>query len=136
MIQGVNSLNKKVPKAPKRTKANMAKWSKDRVDYNRNLSKADRVTLEDYISIIHGKLPVQQKTSNEPEGSYTFETKTPRRGSVNDIPSHQGKEYSCIKVEPQKYTGILIKGISQTHKSNAVPVINEQEMKDHANMRR
>lgn len=40
------------------------------------------------------------------------------------------------KIVPEKYTGTLIKGISTMHKSNAVPVINAQEMIDHANMRR
>jgi hypothetical protein len=40
------------------------------------------------------------------------------------------------KKEPQRYTGTLVKGISTMHKSNAVPIINEQEARDHANMRR
>ena len=34
------------------------------------------------------------------------------------------------------YTGTLIKGISTMHKSNAVPIINEQEAIDIARMRR
>ena len=34
------------------------------------------------------------------------------------------------------YTGTLVKGIGTMHKSNAVPVINEEEMKDLARMRR
>ena len=40
------------------------------------------------------------------------------------------------KVEPQRYTGTLVKGIGTMHKSNAVPVIDEQQMKDLASMRR
>ena len=40
------------------------------------------------------------------------------------------------KKESPKYTGTLVKGISTMHKSNAVPIINKQEAKDHANMRR
>lgn len=40
------------------------------------------------------------------------------------------------KIKSPEYTGTLIKGISTMHKSNAVPVINTQEMIDHANMRR
>lgn len=35
-----------------------------------------------------------------------------------------------------EYTGTLVKGISTMHKSNAVPIINEQEAIDIANMRR
>lgn len=54
------------------------------------------------------------------------------------------KEYSSLttnagfaaKPERHEYTGTLIKGISTMHKSNAVPIINEQEAIDIANMRR
>lgn len=41
-----------------------------------------------------------------------------------------------FKREEQKYTGTLIKGIAQTHKSNAVPVINKTQMEEIARMRR
>lgn len=40
------------------------------------------------------------------------------------------------KKETLKYTGTLIKGIATMHKSNAVPVINEQHAIDIAKMRR
>ena len=42
----------------------------------------------------------------------------------------------CSKKEPMKYTGTLIKGIATMHKSNAVPVINDDEAKDISRMRR
>ena len=45
-------------------------------------------------------------------------------------------EDGTAKKEPQKYTGTLIKGIATMHKSNAVPVINEQQAKDISSMRR
>jgi hypothetical protein len=35
-----------------------------------------------------------------------------------------------------KYTGTLVKGIATMHKSNAVPVISQQEAEDIAKMRR
>jgi hypothetical protein len=35
-----------------------------------------------------------------------------------------------------KYTGTLVKGIATMHKSNAVPVIDEEQMKDISRMRR
>ena len=38
--------------------------------------------------------------------------------------------------DAKKYTGTLVKGIATMHKSNATPVINQQEMIDIANMRR
>ena len=40
------------------------------------------------------------------------------------------------KRESIKYTGTLVKGIATMHKSNAVPVINEEQMKDISRMRR
>jgi hypothetical protein len=36
--------------------------------------------------------------------------------------------------ERMTYTGTLVKGIGTMHKSNAVPVIDEQQMKDLARM--
>jgi hypothetical protein len=68
--------------------------------------------------------------------------------SVNTIPSYsyRGMEtqyassdsalYNCAKVESPKYTGTLVKGISTMHKSNAVPIINQEEAIEHASMRR
>ena len=38
--------------------------------------------------------------------------------------------------DSMQYTGQLVKGIGTMHKSNAVPIIDEQHMKDIARMRR
>ena len=40
------------------------------------------------------------------------------------------------RVEPPRYTGTLVKGIGTMHKSNAVPIVDEEHMKDIARMRR
>ena len=40
------------------------------------------------------------------------------------------------KKECPKYTGTLVKGIATMHKSNAIPIINEEQAKDIARMRR
>ena len=40
------------------------------------------------------------------------------------------------KKESPIYTGTLVKGIATMHKSNAVPVISQQEAEDISNMRR
>jgi len=42
----------------------------------------------------------------------------------------------ATKKESQKYTGTLIKGIATMHKSNAVPIINQEQAIDISNMRR
>ena len=38
--------------------------------------------------------------------------------------------------ESKKYTGTLVKGIATMHKSNAVPIIDQEQATDIANMRR
>ena len=59
-----------------------------------------------------------------------------RRGDTSHIPSHMGTGHATGRVDHVPYTGTLVKGISTMHKSNAVPIIDEQEAKDHASMRR
>jgi hypothetical protein len=41
-----------------------------------------------------------------------------------------------FKKEENKYTGTLIKGIATMHKSNAVPVIDKNQMEEISRMRR
>ena len=43
---------------------------------------------------------------------------------------------ACVGPKYNKYTGTLIKGISCMHKSNAVPILNKEEIIDIARMRR
>lgn len=40
------------------------------------------------------------------------------------------------RMDSMQYTGRLVKGIGTMHKSNAVPIIDEEHMKDIARMRR
>jgi len=42
----------------------------------------------------------------------------------------------CTRRENPVYTGTLVKGIATMHKSNAVPVISQQEAEDISKMRR
>ena len=62
----------------------------------------------------------------------TYVRETPNYPSVSAAPSAD----SCSKPTRTKYTGTLVKGIATMHKSNAVPIINDQEAKDISNMRR
>jgi len=55
---------------------------------------------------------------------------------TEQIPSLPFTGGACVKSEQKVYTGTLIKGVSQMHKSNAVPVIDEEHIKDIARMRR
>ena len=59
-----------------------------------------------------------------------------RDADVHYASADIGSPSVCSAPEVKKYTGTLIKGIGTLHKSNAVPIINEQEAKDLATMRR
>lgn len=60
-----------------------------------------------------------------------------RMAAHRAIPSRFGDSLGvCGRRDSPQYTGDLVRGIAQTHKSNAVPVIDEQHIKDIARMRR
>lgn len=65
---------------------------------------------------------------------YVPPTTLERRDPI--YPSFDNGKGSTTKIESPKYTGTLVKGISTMHKSNAVPIIDKQELIDHARMRR
>ena len=62
-------------------------------------------------------------------------TESYRRETPN-YPSCTSTAGVAARVEPPRYTGTLVKGIGTMHKSNAVPIIDEEQMKDIARMRR
>lgn len=63
---------------------------------------------------------------------------SPRVGAdaARAIPSLETNRIYTEKRESLMYTGTLVKGIATMHKSNAVPVIDEEQMKDISRMRR
>ena len=74
----------------------------------------------------------EQKEFVEYAPKYENYRETPNYPSVQT----SGNVNATARKEPEKYTGTLIKGISTLHKSNAVPIISEEEAKEHASMRR
>lgn len=52
------------------------------------------------------------------------------------LPSLKCTMEPCLAPRQKVYSGTLIKGISVMHKSNLVPVLNEQEIREIAGMRR
>ncbi len=77
-----------------------------------------------------------RKTKTSPRGSIHVSQRANFRRSVPEYPSCPDTAGVAPRVESPRYTGTLVRGISTMHKSNAVPVINEEEMKDIARMRR
>ena len=81
------------------------------------------------------KLPAKKATTRKFEAyvpAKTYIRETPNYPSVTSASSAE----SCAKPTRVAYTGTLVKGIATMHKSNAVPIINDQEATDIANMRR
>ena len=77
-----------------------------------------------------------RKTKVVTRGSVHVAQRNNFRRSVPEYPSCPDTAGVAPRVESPRYTGTLVRGISTMHKSNAVPVINEEEMKDIARMRR
>ena len=77
-------------------------------------------------------------TTKKPQVEFTEykPTQPYRRGDTSHIKSLETTAHNCTKPEKKEYTGTLIKGISTMHKSNAVPIIDAEQAKEHANMRR
>ena len=59
-----------------------------------------------------------------------------RRDADVEYKSVDSEGINTALPEKKQYTGTLIKGIATMHKSNAVPVLNDEEAKDLATMRR
>lgn len=51
-------------------------------------------------------------------------------------PSLSSEHFDTFKKPVNQYTGDKMLGIGTLHKSNAVPIFNQQDAKDQANMRR
>lgn len=60
----------------------------------------------------------------------------PEERNPNNFPSAKSKYFNTFKKEIPIYTGTKMKGIGTLHKSNAVPIFNDQDAIDQANMRR
>ena len=58
------------------------------------------------------------------------------QAKVETIPSKVTPGGSTAKKESTRYTGTLIVGIATMHKSNAVPILNQQEAIEVSSMRR
>lgn len=104
-------------------------YNKDRK--RRNLHK-EMMSLDEYINYKFGK---KQSKTNREFGSLNLSKpatyrKTEIKRSESRSVGHLGKP------KTQNYTGSLVKGVSQMHKSNLVPVISDDEINDIARMRR
>lgn len=121
---------------PKYTKANIAKWQQELLVLNRELKSAGqpKLNLDQYIDRIHGLGKIQR--SQHPRDFREFRPQASYRRHTGDYQSVDTGKGVAQRTENQKYTGTLVKGIATMHKSNAVPIIDEQQAKDISSMRR
>ena len=140
LLRGMSTTNTKKPKAKNYTANQLKKLEVEWHKYNKemrrkHLHKFQLDSLDDYLKHIRGEYKpkkVKEFVPYEPSKTYRRETKNipSRETTVESIPGFAPRK------EPNVYTGTLIKGIGTMHKSNAVPVIDQEQMKDLANMRR
>jgi hypothetical protein len=121
------------------TQAQMNRWMegwREKCKQNKRLGLA-KLTFEEYVDALHGRVktsrpkfvPLQVKDDPTMERIRAHKAMYPSGSGF-------GTASSTAKKEPQKYTGTLIKGIATMHKSNAVPVIDDEQAKEIARMRR
>lgn len=132
----LTTTNYKKPKI-KLTKARVAQLEVDHKSHNKFLKsiRLAPISYDEYVDYVHGRAPRTRKPAPQP-----LQTVQDYRRQVPEIPSlpmtTEGMQNACARKEPQKYTGTLIKGIATMHKSNAVPVINDEQAKEISSMRR
>jgi len=146
LARGLTTINtskrKKKPLTQKDIEKYTVEWRKYNKDMRRkNMHDLQYDTVEDYIAYCRGECKVRN-TEFKPyvKPSHTREDPTRNIPSLMEQMIADGtwakQSGGTPKKESLKYTGTLIKGIATMHKSNAVPIINKQQAKDIANMRR
>lgn len=121
----------------KTTQAQMNRWIEDykeRCKLNKRFG-LPKQTFEEYLDMLHGRgkrekpafVPLKPSTDGIVERS---------RSHRELYPSLNTMSGSTAKPEPKVYTGTLIKGIATMHKSNAVPIINQEQAEEISRMRR
>lgn len=142
LARGLSSINTRKPKQKKLTQAQQQKLVIEHRAYNKRMKQLHShdlcMTFDEYVDYVFGR----KKSQTKPERQVATEVKSfdpfanTFRRTTQDIPSADTMKGIAAKPEPKKYTGTLIKGIATMHKSNAVPVINDEEAKSISQMRR
>jgi len=101
---------------------------------------------------IHGRKRKKHASNRVKKKPVEFKPMTIEVSTLDQLRAEQAAQYKSVmeeymkdgnypksdttKKETMKYTGTLVKGIATMHKSNAVPVISQQEAEDISKMRR
>lgn len=124
-------------KTSKISETKLKQIESDLRSYNKRMRQLhchdQQMDLKEYINYLHGKVKPKKREFQkyEPIKSFVRDTKEyPSLQTSDVIPT------VCSKREPNQYTGTLVKGIATMHKSNAVPIIDKEQAKEIASMRR
>jgi hypothetical protein len=121
----------------KTTQAQMNRWMEDykeRCKLNKRFG-LPKQTFEEYLDMLHGRVK-REKPGFIPLKPSTDGIVERSRSHRELYPSLNTMSGSTAKAEPKVYTGTLIKGIATMHKSNAVPIINQEQAEEISRMRR
>ena len=146
LAQGLSTINTKKRKV-KITKKKMAELQEQWRKHNKTMKQKHMhefcyENFNDYIDYAFGRIkkpdprdykyfkPMRSQTNWRAEQDKLHREKYPSL-EMSKVDNGRGR-----KKESPKYTGTLVKGIATMHKSNAVPVIDDQHAKDIARMRR
>ncbi len=115
----------------------MKKWQesyKETCKQNKRLGLPN-TTFDEYLNTVCGKVEIQKKKRSLIPDPIIADI----RKHQEQYPSLGMKNVSSdatAKKEPNVYTGNLIIGIADCHKSNAVPVIRKEQIEEISRMRR
>lgn len=117
----------------RKSKLSDSQYTKYAIEWKEDCARCKRLgikpkTLPEYIAYRQGKF--NPKLRGTPMPDYKVDK------SHREKYKSQAEAGVAFARTPNQYTGTLVKGISTLHKSNAVPVISDEEMQDHARMRR
>jgi len=134
LLRGMSTLNTRKP-AFKLTKRKRAEWEFDWMADNklRKSQGMPKITFDEYCLNRLGKVKLDKPVFKTLQASTTIHPRYVDRVEHQSLGIVAG---NTLKREPLKYTGTLVKGIATMHKSNAVPVIDEEQMKEISRMRR
>ena len=136
LIRGMSSLNTKKRKAKKLDMAKVEiKWRQYNKDMRRkHMHSCQFDTLDEYVAYISGKLKPKKRKFVPYEPKTTAPVSKPDYPSVSPKSPVHGIPEAGRRKESPKYTGDYIVGIATMHKSNAVPITNQEQAIEIARM--
>jgi len=135
LVRGMSTLNTRKRKV-KITKAKLAQYELDWRLHNkamkhRGMHDLRYDSVDEYINYCLGRVkPKSEFQPYKPKESFCREGPT-YPSFTGSLGGGQG-----TKKESPKYTGTLVKGIATMHKSNAVPIINQEQATEISRMAR